>query len=46
MFRDGLTMRFLIMAASIALLIAMLGWGVYALTRPSEAVEVRASLSV
>ena len=46
MFRDGLTMRFLIMAASIALLIAMLGWGVYALTRPSEAVDVRASLSV
>lgn len=46
MFRDGLTMRFLVMAASIALLIAILGWGVYALTRPGEAVEVRASLSV
>ncbi len=46
MFRDGLTMRFLVVAASMALLTAMLGWGVYALTRPSEAVEVRASLSV
>lgn len=46
MFRDGLRLRFLVMAASIALLLAMLGWGVYALTRPSEAVEVRASLSV
>lgn len=46
MFRDGLTMRFLVVAASMALLIAMLGWGVYALTHPSEAVEVRASLSV
>ena len=39
-------MRFLVMVSSIALLVAMLGWGVYALTRPSEAVEVRASLSV
>ena len=39
-------MRFLTMAVSIALLMAILGWGAYALTRPSEAVEVRASLSV
>ena len=46
MFRNGMKSRFLAMAASIALLIAMLGWGVYALTRQSEAVEVRASLSV
>ena len=46
MFRNGMKSRFLAMAASIALLIAMLGWGVYALTRPGEAVEVRASLSV
>ena len=46
MFRDGLTMRFLVMAASIALLIIMLGWGVYTLARPGEIAEVRASLSV
>ena len=42
----GLTMRFLVVAASFALLIAVLGAGVYLLTRTGEAVEVRASLSV
>lgn len=46
MFRRGLTMRFLVMAASLALIVAVLAAGVYALTRPGEAVEVRASLSV
>ena len=46
MFRRGLTMRFLVMVASLALLTAALGAGVYFLTQPSEAVEVRASLSV
>ncbi len=42
----GLTMRFLVVAASFAFLIAVLGVGVYLLTRTGEAVEVRASLSV
>ena len=46
MFRLGLTMRFLVMAASIAFLTTALGAGVYVLTQPGEAVEVRASLSV
>ena len=42
----GLTKRFLVTAASFALLIAVLGAGAYSLTRQGEAVEVRASLSV
>lgn len=46
MFRRGLTMRFLVMAASLVLLTVALGTGVYLLTRPGEAIEVRASLSV
>ena len=46
MFRRGLTMRFLVMAVSIALLTAALGTVVYLLTQPGGAVEVRASLSV
>ena len=46
MFRRGLTMRFLVMAASFVLLTVALGTGVYLLTRPGEAIEVRASLSV
>lgn len=46
MFRDGLTMRFLVMVASVTLLIAILGIAVYWLTWSGEAVEVRASLSV
>lgn len=46
MFRRGLTMRFLVMAVSIALLTAALGTVVYLLTQPGEAIEVRASLSV
>ena len=46
MFRRGLTMRFLVMAASLALLTLALGAVVYLLTQPGEAVEVRASLSV
>ena len=39
-------MRFLVLVASLVLLVALLGGGVYVLTRPGEAVEVRASLSV
>ena len=46
MLQRGLTMRFLVMVTSLALVGAMLGGGVYLLTRPGEAVEVRASLSV
>ena len=41
-----MTERFVAMAASFALLVAALGWGVYALTRPGEAVDTRASLAV
>ena len=39
-------MRFLVTAASLALITVALGAGVYLLTQPGEAVEVRASLSV
>jgi predicted secreted hydrolase len=46
MFRRGLIMRFLVMSAILALLTAALGAGVYLLTQPGEAVEVRASLLV
>ena len=46
MFRRGLTMRFVVMAASLATLTLALGAGVYLLTQPGEAIEVRASLSV
>ena len=46
MFRRGLTVRFLVMAASFVLLTVALDTGVYLLTRPGEAIEVRASLSV
>lgn len=41
-----MTTRFVAMAASFALLVAALGWGVYTLTRPGEAVDTRASLAV
>ena len=43
---SGMTTRFVAMAASFALLVAALGWGVYALTWPGEAVDTRASLAV
>ncbi len=46
MLQRGLTMRFLVMTAILALVTMTLGGGVYLLTRPGEAVEVRASLSV
>lgn len=46
MLRRSITLRFLVLVASLVLLVALLGGGVYVLTRPREAVEVRASLSV
>ena len=41
-----MTTRFVLMVASFALLVAALGWGAYALTRPGEGVDTRASLAV
>ena len=43
---SGMTTRFVAMAASFGILVAVLGWGVYALTRPGEVVDTRASLAV